>query len=513
MPRLVKNSSSIPALWSMRVNPFLRLLLKSAIVGTLALAIVAFVPAYFSQSTSIKNSSPQKPVFQPCTFKDIPEPVSCGSISVYENRAAHTGRKINIRFVVLGSTSRQHAPDPIFDIAGGPGIASAEGAPEVAQIFGYVRLARDIVLVDQRGTGQSNPLTCDMYEGEKMPQAVFEGFLPVGGVRHCRQKLEKDADLTQYTTDNAMDDLDDVRAALGYDKINLHALSYGTIASQTYIQRHGEHVRLAMMEGAAPLNFKIPLYYARDSQHALEGLLADCAADAPCAKAHPDPNKALQQAIALLSRGPVNVDIEYQEHPSTVQYTLPVFMETLRNLLYRADLANQIPILLAESAKGNFVPMAMQTLEQRSGDAVYPWGQYLTITCAEHVHWITEAEIKAQSSGSPFADYRIRRQQEGCQYWPTPAKVTPPDASKFLSNVPTLIITGTLDPVTPPVRGREVQKALPNSKVVEIPHGGHLLVGLKGIECLDDMEGEFLLSANLKKLNTACAAKITREPF
>jgi pimeloyl-ACP methyl ester carboxylesterase len=188
-------------------------------------------------------------------------------------------------------------------------------------------------------------------------------------------------------------------------------------------------------------------------------------------------------------------------------------METLRNLLYRADTANRIPTMLEESAKGNFRSMAMETLKQRSSDAVYPWGQYLTITCGEHVRWITEAEIKAQTIGSPFADYRIRRQQAGCKYWPKPAKGTPPHASKSLSNVPALIVTGTLDPVTPPSRGREVQKALPNSKLVEIPHGGHLLVGLNGIECLDDMEGEFLLSADLRKLYTACAAKVTRDPF
>jgi len=153
----------------MQVNPFLRLLVNSGIISALAFVNFAALSTGFAQTILAKKSSPQKPVFQPCNFKDVPEPTSCGFISVYENRAAHVGRKINITFVVLGSTSRVHPHDPLFDIAGGPGIAAAEGAQGIAQIFGYVRLSRDVVLVDQRGTGHSNPLTCDMYEGEKKP--------------------------------------------------------------------------------------------------------------------------------------------------------------------------------------------------------------------------------------------------------------------------------------------------------------------------------------------------------
>jgi pimeloyl-ACP methyl ester carboxylesterase len=208
----------------------------------------------------------------------------------------------------------------------------------------------------------------------------------------------------------------------------------------------------------------------------------------------------------------LDLHLQYQGQEFTAQYTLPLFMETLRNLLYRADLANQIPALLAESATGNFVPMATHTLEQHSSDAVYPWGQYLTITCAEHVRWITEVDIQALTSGTPFADYRIRRQQAGCKYWPR-ALALPPRSSKFLSKVPVLIVAGKLDPVTPPAQGAEVQKALPNSRLLEIPHGGHLLVGLRGIECLDQIEAEFLASPDPKALNAKCAAAITREAF
>ncbi|HEX6730812.1 MAG TPA: alpha/beta fold hydrolase, partial [Pyrinomonadaceae bacterium] len=164
---------------------------------------------------------------QPCYVKGVEGKAQCGTLEVYENRDAKKGRKISLNVLVLTATGNEPSPDPLFYIPGGPGSSATEDAPGIARQFAKIRERRDLVFLDQRGTGNSHALNCKFFDAND-PQSYFGYFFPLEDVKRCREELEKQADLTMYTTAIAMDDLDDVRAALGYQQINVFGGSYGT---------------------------------------------------------------------------------------------------------------------------------------------------------------------------------------------------------------------------------------------------------------------------------------------
>ena len=214
----------------------------------------------------------------------------CGTFSVYENRVAKAGRKIDLNIVMIPAAGPDAAGDPVFWLEGGPGGAATQAiGPVTQQYFKGIRADHDLVFIDQRGTGQSNPLKCDdIGETPANIDRYFGPLFPIESIRACRQKLEKIADLTQYSTAIAADDLDDVRAALGYERINLAGASYGTLTALVYIRRHPSHVRSAFLIGTVPPDFRLPLPFAKASQNAWQKLVADCAVDAGCRDAFPN---------------------------------------------------------------------------------------------------------------------------------------------------------------------------------------------------------------------------------
>ena len=218
----------------------------------------------------------------PCHIEGLSEEVLCGTHRVFEDRAARTGRTIDLEVAVVPALRRESAPDPLFVLAGGPGQGATKYGPLIPLAFREVRKSRDIVLVDLRGTGGSNPLGCDLGDlGE--PLALLEGRdLDAAS---CLRGLKGDPRF--YTTEPAMDDLDEVRAALGYERINLWGGSYGTRAALVYARRHPERVRTVVLDGAAPFELALPLYNAWGAQRSLDRLLSDCAAEPECRSAYP----------------------------------------------------------------------------------------------------------------------------------------------------------------------------------------------------------------------------------
>jgi pimeloyl-ACP methyl ester carboxylesterase len=208
-------------------------------------------------SSDSRSQTPTTLQLRPCEVPQIKLKTKCGSFEVFENRAKRTGRKISLKIVVVPATGTTHSDDPLFYIPGGPGSSATEDAPGVVQLFAAILEHRDLVFVDQRGTGGSNPLNCNFYDAND-PQSSLEYFFPLKDVKKCREELEPRADLTLYTTSIAMDDLDDVRAALGYERINVFGGSYGTRASLVYLRQHPKHVRTLTLQGVLPTNDYIP---------------------------------------------------------------------------------------------------------------------------------------------------------------------------------------------------------------------------------------------------------------
>jgi pimeloyl-ACP methyl ester carboxylesterase len=450
---------------------------------------------------------------QPCKVGGLEEEVLCSTMPVWENRAARSGRKIDLYMVVLPATSPNPVPDPVFYISGGPGYGSAGGAADFGQFLGEIRKQRDIVMVDQRGTGKSHPLHCVLPGGEDDLQGYMRTLFPMATLRACEPKLAEKADLTQYTTAIAMDDLDEVRAWLGYERINLLGGSYGTRAAQAYMRQHPQHVRSSILTGVIIMDSRMPLYHARKAQDAIDKLFDDCAAEESCRTAFPRLRDDLAKVMARLDQGPVKQTIPHPKTGKTVELSIPkgAFTTTLRAMQYSPFLSVRIPLYLHMAAEGDYGPMMRMTILDRT-DPEWNIGLYLSITCAEDVARIDPKEVPAQIAGTYQGDDRIRDQVEACSFWPW-AQVGEDFFKPVESPIPTLILTGWLDPATPPEWAVEVARHLPNSVNVVIRDGAHGPGGLTQIMCYPKLIADFVANGTPYGLDTSCVKEMKRSPF
>ncbi len=455
-----------------------------------------------------------EPCEVPAADGDRKETARCGFYEVFEDRAAKSGRKIKLKIVVYPATGLEKAPDPLFYIPGGPGSSATEDAPYVAQEFSRIRVQRDLVFVDQRGTGGSNPLNCQLFDPSSL-QSYLEAFFPLEAVRKCRVQLEAKANLKLYTTPIAMDDLDDVRAALGYKQINISGGSYGTRATQVYVKRHPEHVRAIVLQGVSPTNQHMPRDFPQQTERALAGVIDECVADASCNAAFPNLRSEVKAVLAKLIRGPVDVNVR---HPQTgkmtaVKLSRDLAGEAVRYMLYQSGAASRMPLVIHLAASDNFVPLAEAALFYRqqivaSGSN----GMYLSVTCAEDLPWIKKGEGERNGANTFLGDYRLRQQRHACNLWPR-AELAKEYAEPTRANVPALILTGQWDPVTPPLYGDIAAKHLPNGLHIVVPHGGHGFGGLEGLDCINKLVADFVNRGSAKGLDTTCVNSIRRRGF
>lgn len=423
----------------------------------------------------------------------------CGSVAVLENRADPSGRKIDIEFIQVRTAAKDPDPAAWFNVDGGPGMASTPAAAELVRVFGYVLKRRDLVLYDQRGTGGSTALHCSLHDGVSPDEA--EDFLPEQGIRRCYQQMAPRADLTKYNTAESAEDLDQLRAALGYDKIVLHGLSYGTRLSQAYMQAHPQHVRAAVLEGALQPGTRISLDFARGMERTLRAILDDCRRDPRC--------KPVADQIDL--RKIVGLrQIPFTSERRALGFTPAQFFEALRTLLYDGDGSRRVPLLLAEVSRGDTSQLARLHRTIHRDNPQFSWPLWLSVTCAEDTPFIRENQVGPATRGTLAGGYRIRQQQRACESWPVPQR--DPAVGKP-TNIPVLLMEGELDLVTPPWPDGVIKHYFPNGTQVVLPHTGHMPTGLDGLECLDKVEEQFLLRLDNSALDTSCRAGIRRKPF
>lgn len=445
---------------------------------------------------------------EPCHLEDGPPDTFCGRVRVFEDRQARSGRTIDLKIVVAPALRRDAQPDPLFVFEGGPGGGAATLAFARVPMFRRFQRDRDIVLVDQRGTGASNPLDCspevplDVDDPNVLDEDLTEAY------RACLARL--DADPRHYTTDIAMDDIDDVRAHLGYERINLWGGSYGTRAALVYLRRHEPSVRAVVLDGVAPPDMRLPLYAARDGQRALDRLLADCARDATCAREFPE----LEQAVATLwdrleSRPKVSVTHPRTGVPLDVTVTRRLVSGVVFSSLYVPEISALLPRLLTDASEGRFQGLLALAYSRDVQKGMMSDGMRLSVICAEDRPRISPEDVARESQGRFLGAMMFDAMTKPCEFWPRGAVdegfYTPATSAR-----PVLIFSGENDPVTPPSWGEGVAKHLTNARHVVVPGAGHITLS-RG--CVPELVSAFLATADVTHIDARCVETLRRPPF
>jgi pimeloyl-ACP methyl ester carboxylesterase len=396
----------------------------------------------------------------------------------------------------------------LFFLAGGPGQAAAQLASQVRVVFRQVQRTRDIVLVDQRGTGKSNPLNC-RSSASSLKELTEGSDTALARLRRCLDGY--DADVRLYTTDIAMDDLDDVRAFLGYDRINLYGGSYGTRAALVYLRQHGEHVRSIVLDGVAPTNMRLPLFTARDAQLALDKALADCAAEPACARTFPGLTHRIRALIASLEQRPRRVRIV---HPRTgiaedVEVDARLVSSVLFSALYSPLTASIVPALVDRAEHDDFQGLFALAFASEDGAENMSIGMQLSVLCTEDASRVSPDELAKETSGSVFGSHLIGSQLDACAMWPR-GTVASNYYDPVVSDVPVLVLSGEVDPVTPPAWGTSVVKHLSRGTHIIVPSTGH---GVVTTPCGNHIVTDFIEHGSADGLDTACVAAVRRPPF
>jgi pimeloyl-ACP methyl ester carboxylesterase len=488
------------------------LLLVLALAGAAAVSTAAFADPPAGAPGPKPRTVRQK--LTPCHVPDLAEEVLCGTYTVWENRAARSGRKIDLNIVVLPAKSPDPAPDPLVFLEGGPGEAATLDASGFAEFLPGLRSERDILLVDQRGTGRSHPLSCRQPGSDDDLQGFLHDLFPLDVLRACLPKL--DADPTLYSSDPAADDLDEVRAYLGYERLNLMGGSYGTRAAQVYMRRHPEHVRSVILDGTVSMDARMPLYIARQSQVALDKLFDDCADDPACRAAFPDPRGELKAILARFDSGPVRGTIPHPKTGKPVSLTLPKssFLTAFRSMQYSPGSAVRLPLYIHRAYQGDWAPFLRQAVAYFN-DPNWSIGLYLSVTCAEDTARIDPANpaiVARETAGTYIGDDRVRQQLAACAFWPA-AKLAPEFWEPVRSVAPILLLSGWLDPATPPEWSAEAARNFPNSVRVLLRDGAHGAGGLAHGECMVRMIEDFVANGTAIGLDTACTREMKRPPF
>ncbi|HET7005680.1 MAG TPA: alpha/beta fold hydrolase [Candidatus Binatia bacterium] len=484
-------------------NPFFYVVILSLIIAS-SCATVATSPISAGRTSTIELTS--------CKFPKLKEPARCGKLPVYENRAAQSGRMIALNIVVLPAQSSELKSDPVFYLAGGPGQAAA-GIASAGEdpIMRELRRDRDLVFVDMRGTGESNGLQCDVGIHRAKVQGFFTEVFDPLLIHACRDKLEPIADLKFYNTQLGIEDVDDVRAALGYDRINLYGISHGSQAALEYLRRYPNHARTATLAGVVTAATKIPLQFARGAEHAMSKIFHDCAVDEACNARFPNLEAKFDQLLRSFDGGPVTFQMLHPTSKDMQSVTLSrgVFADRLLSMLYSHRTASLLPLAIDSAAQGNWSPLVLiRSRPSAPSEFRVYFGAYLSAICSESLPFIDETDLWRATAATFMVDYLTHRHSQTCANWPRGA--TEPDYFQPVrAATPVLMLSGDIDPATPAEFGAQALKSLPNGRQVIFRNTPHSYAS----PCARSLIVEFIARGSAKELDASCAKRLRRPPF
>ena len=454
------------------------------------------------------------PMLGVCDLPNAPEPLLCGTFEVWEDRAAESGRRIPLYLVVVPAQTEDPPSDPVVIFEGGPGGAATQRV--IGSIYAGPVRQRDIVLVDQRGAGKSNPLDCEW--NVEFREGQLREMFPVDGVRACAESLAGRADVRRYTSAHHADDIEELRRWLGYDRLNLRGGSYGTSSMRVFAQRHPQSVRTMFGIGStSPVRSNLA-ERGRWTDRTVERLAAFCANDAQCAEAAPGFDNKLRELLASLEDGPRRVELADPLDADAI-LTLDVgrdwLGEQLRLVMYYGFTSRALPWAVEQAhARGDWAPLVTLAVQiERSFRNALATGVGLTIQCSEGMDFDVD-EALALGADTIVGNYRLEQQVQGCANWPHDVVPKEGVEDPQVLDIPHLLLSGALDPVTPPEYADEVATLFPNSLNVVLPEGQHGPFDLENSwTCVHRIWADFLDAGSLDGLDVTCTESMTRAPF
>jgi len=434
----------------------------------------------------------------------------CGTLEAPEDRSdrhdKRNSRTIELAWAVVEARTGDPAPDPVFFLAGGPGQSARDVAPVISNALSDINRNRDLIFLDQRGTGGSNALECEFDEDTFLVEPDLDQINEL--LRQCHETL--DADVRHYTTVDGAEDLELLRRHLGLDTINLVGGSYGTRMAQVYLRRFPEAVRAMIIDGVVPTRLKLGSEHAEMLDRSIEKLLQRCVGGATCSERFPELNQAFDDLKARYAEAPQDIQVT---HPRTgvaeeLTFSDAVLASSLRFLAYSPVSQMMIPYLIHEAATTGsperLAAQALMTNDQMSqGMAI---GLNFSVGCSEDwPYWPADSDASGTLLGNSFTELYSKV----CSWWPADP-VGPDYHQPFDVDVPILILSGELDPVTPPQYGEEANEQFSNSLHIVSEGRGHITITNP---CISSIATEFIAEADVEDLDTECTDRIGPEPF
>ena len=464
-------------------------------------AILSLPLALATGFASAQSTAAPAKTERSCHLPGVVESLRCITVDVPLEHAKPQSGSLKLHVAVAPAYRQGVRGDPLFVLAGGPGQAGSDVLPLLKMAFDRVRATRDIVFIDQRGTGRSGKLDCESKpEHERMSDDELMAEL-----RACIAANKQP--LAAYTTANAAHDLEQVRRALGYRQVNVWGGSYGTRLGQAYARAYPDSVRSLVLDGVAAPDQVIPAG-GRDGQAALDGLFAACARDAACNKAYPNLRAEFDALAAKVDAGNVRLSLPNPRTAEQTEFTMSSqrFLGTVHNILYSPADARRLPFLIHSASRGRWQPfVARQNLAGDFGnDASMSMLLHFAVVCAEDVPRFTPELMKSDAAviAKPLAEMIPKL----CQDIKVPAV---PYVAPSRIEAPALLLSGALDPVTPPHRAETAAKSMARAQHVVVANAGH---GVSQLGCAPRLLRAFLDQPQAK-LDAACMAEIPAPTF
>ena len=481
----------------------------SALLPLLVSSALFAAPA----EVGVVTTNPTKVQLVPCYAKDLPDRLLCGTVQQPLNIKAvkdAENQTISIHFAIIPAIKPLYPTEAVLAFAGGPGQSAFDAAAVFAQALRYARENRDILLVDQRGTGKSGLLQCDGMD--LVSQFAFDEStadivaLAKTDTLACKEKLQ--VDLNHYTTVAAASDFEAVRQALGYQKLHLYGGSYGTRMAQEYMRQYPAAVVTATLDGVVPFNQSLGALGAA-SDASVAALYAYCEASETCHQQFPRARQQLQQLIQQLDAAPVSTRVRHPRTFALIDLTLTraKLQQAIRFALYSNNSRALLPYTIEQALAGDYSPLVGLMLSQ---DIVQQLsvGVNFAVVCAEDVPFWT-AESRAEFAKSYLGRTWMQSAEASCAVWQTPA-VDVAYTQPLQTTTPVLLLSGGLDPVTPPAWAELAMSQMPNARHLVAPHATHIVASQS---CAPKLISQFINQQSAANLDASCLNQELRKPF